>query len=455
MKSHASNEQLSDSISTKQSEKIYPFCISLVSSSIKELENEWNSKLNNNNSKKKIIKSLFSILNFQILLIQQISKYYNLYIYNSDEDNINIIKQIINLNKDLINKKIGNIININIIMKEKEKENKEIINEEKIFNYKISKYKKDLKNEIIIKGNKKTNEKSFKRNIIKNYKKKILNKNNNNKIKKVEYNTNNISSNKSIFSEKKYIDLKKLSSNQNLKRTMSEKKEKLNGTPNCRKIFEESEKIKINLANKFPKNNDYNDNYTTLSNLRRHSKNSLYNNLCLTQSTFNYKKAENTYTIPVEENPVRKVKNIILNAKNSLLLIKTNNTPTNMNIFNRNRYTTFDNNNRRYLLSEEINKGYNSNNKKLNKNISFNGLSKKLYDKNKQSNKEILRSMSNMEFFNNEKYINYNKNVDYKYNNNKKIVNKERKCIQILKDGMKKIEKRINSKNSKNGFHKN
>ncbi len=136
MKSQISNEQLSDSFSTKQSEKIYPFCISLVSSSLKELENEWNQKIENNKSKKNIIHSLFSLLNFQILLIQQISKYYNLYLYNSDEDNMKLIKQIININKDLINKKIDTIININ---------NENIKNEIKI-NNNIHKKENSFKN---------------------------------------------------------------------------------------------------------------------------------------------------------------------------------------------------------------------------------------------------------------------------------------------------------------------
>ena len=481
MKSQISNEQLSDSFSTKQSEKIYPFCISLVSSSLKELENELNQKIENNKSKKNIIHSLFSLLNFQILLIQQISKYYNLYLYNSDEDNMKLIKQIININKDLINKKIDTIININNISKEREKEKKEIINEEKILNYKISKFNENIKNEIKINNNINKNENSFKKNRIKIKKRNELNKNNNNKNFKINENdnkeeikNNSLLSNRNTNNEKNKLNLngtyinnnynsgkKKLTSGRNHpKRTSNSKKQNLVGSPYCRKN-NDSEKIKIKLANKFLRNNDNND-YTTLSNLSRQSKKSIHNNLCLTQSTFNYKKTENICTIPVEENPVRKVKNIILNAKNSLLLIQTNKTPTNKSIFNRNnrnRYTSYDKN-IKYCLSEDINKGYNIDSNKF---FSYSNSSRNFY--NKKINKEIVRSMSNKDFFTVERYNNKkkenkdnkDKNIDNNNSNlkNNNISNKERKCNQILKDGMKKIAKRLNSKEIKRGLYKN
>ena len=382
-----SNEQISDSFSSKESDKIYPYCISLVTSSLKELENEWNKKIKNNKTKKGIITSLFSLLNFQILLIQQISKYYNLYIYNSDEDNIKLINQIVNINKDLMNKKINAIINLN-------KEKNEKINEEKIFNYKISKFNNnnnEIKNSNIIKdisnSYKKTKikinrnrKKEFNTNLeyVDNKKNKIIKfKKNNNK----EENNNSILSNPNtnIYIERKnnhnklklnemLINNNNSSKRQNrniletLKRSKTEKNGKFVCTPYSKKnIFDSSKnnKIKINLADKFSKNNENNNEFATLSNLRRNSKKSIYNNLYLIQSTFNFKKNENIYTIPVEENPFRKVKNIILNAKNSLLFIKTNCTPTNMTIFNRNRNTTYENNNKRkYILSEENLRGF-------------------------------------------------------------------------------------------------
>ena len=234
-------------------------------------------------------------------------------------------------------------------------------------------------------------------------------------------------------------------------------------------IFDSSKnnKIKINLADKFSKNNENNE-FATLSNLRRNSKKSIYNNLYLTQSTFNFKKNENIYTIPVEENPFRKVKNIILNAKNSLLFIKTNCTPTNMTIFNRNRNTTYENNNKRkYILSEENLSGLSCkdlhNIMTKNKNKIFPSNSSKNFNNSNNNNlinqnKEMIRSMSDKIFLNLEKD---NKNIESQNNNNiniKKttttIINKARKSHQILKDGMKKMEKRLNSKDCKKGIYK-
>ena len=126
-----------------------------------------------------------------------------------------------------------------------------------------------------------------------------------------------------------------------------------------------------------------------------------------------------------------------------------NNTPTNMSIFNRNRYTTFDNN-RKYWLSEEINNGYYSKNDS-NKIISVSNSSRNYY--NKKLKKEYMRTMSNKDLFPTERYNKENQNTildnkDNKYNNKIGVI-KERKCILILKDGMKKVAKRLNSKEDK------
>ena len=70
----------------------------------------------------------------------------------------------------------------------------------------------------------------------------------------------------------------------------------------------------------------------------------------------------------------------------------------------------------------------------------------------------MIRSMSDKIFLNLKKD---NKNIEYQNNNNinikeitTNIINKERKSHQILKDGMKKIEKRLNSKDYKKGLYK-
>ena len=111
MKKEVFNEEISESFFKNDSEKIYPYCISLVATTLKEIETFWIGIINNNTTEKTLIQTLFSLLNYEILLIQQISKYYNLYMYNSDEDNIKLINQIISINKELMNKKIRRIIN--------------------------------------------------------------------------------------------------------------------------------------------------------------------------------------------------------------------------------------------------------------------------------------------------------------------------------------------------------
>ena len=467
-----SNEQNSDSYTTKESDIIYPFCVSLVSSTLKELQRDWIKQINNNKIKKDMIQLLFSLLNYQILLIQQISKYYNLYIFNLDEDNMKLINQIININKELMNKKIKSIINYNL----NQKENNNTINEAKILDYKISKCndKKNNNKHLHIKDNyinyikessfrdKKNKIKQIK---IKNNPKRIiyydLNKNKQDQIIKIKEIKNNNKSNvmtKNIKSEinKNKLYLKKLEINNNfkssilnfkkkpeqLKRSKTENFGKLYSSSNyCKtKMLESSNnnRIKINLAEKFLKNNE-NSEFATLSNISRHSKKSLNKNIfCLIQSTFNNKKQENTFTLPLEENPVRKVKNIILNAKNSNFLFIKTNTPKNICILNKQRYSAF-NKNRNYFLFDEINKIYDKNLNNIvqskNKNIFSLSNSTKNFYKKKNYHNEIKKSMSNKNFLNLE--------ID---NINLKVKNKERECNQILKDGMKNIEKRLNSK---------
>ena len=221
---------------------------------------------------------------------------------------------------------------------------------------------------------------------------------------------------------------------------------------------QKNNRIKINLAEKFLKNNE-NSEFATLSNISRHSKKSINNMLCLTQYNFNNKNKENINTLPVEENPVRKVKNIILNAKNSNLLFIKTNTPTNISILNRQRHTTY-NTNRNYLLSDDLNLDYDKNLNNIVKNrrkiFSFSNLTKNFYQIKNSNNNEIKKSMSNKYFFNIQ-IENKNNNKDFKIESiNIKVKNKDRKSHQILKDGMKNIEKRLNSKSKdKKGIYKN
>ena len=487
MERKKSNEQFSDTSSTRESEKIYPFCISLVSSLLKELENEWVNKLNDiGMSNNNIIQLLFSLLNYQILLIQQISKYYNIYLYNSDEDNIRFIDQIVEINKELINKKIKRIINIslNIVSNEKNNNinpnNNKNINEEKMLNYKITKLHNETNNKIIneqiqINCNsnsnrdysykdigKKTyknfgyNEKKNKIVKIKDIKKKEENKNCSTLSNiTIEKNINKLNLNDMIINtQSKNFNRR----NELLKRNNTEKSDILYVSPYQKKKNLESSqnnnngKIKINLNDKFVKNNNNENNeFATLSNIsRHHSKNTLQNNQCLAQTIANFHKKQNIYTLSVEENPVRKVKNIILNAKNpSSFFLKLENSPSNNDILNKERYTAYSTN-RNYILSEEANKefhkGLSNKIKKHKIKIScFNNSSNIIHKTN--NNLEIKKSMSDKNFLSIKNINNINKKSI-------KVQNKERKCNQILKDGMKKIEKRLSSKDGKKNLYK-
>ena len=215
-------------------------------------------------------------------------------------------------------------------------------------------------------------------------------------------------------------------------------------------------KIKINLANKFVKNSNDNNEITNISYISRQSKKSLSNNICFSQSTFNFKKKENGYTIPVDENPVRKVKNIIVNAKNSNLLLIRADTPTNIRILNKQRHTTYDNYHRTLNFLDEADK---SNFFKDKMNIIRKYNSKNFLNSNSLTSFYKINNKDRIKKYNSNKnlYIEKNKRNET-INNNKKPIkignNKERKSNQILKDGMKKMKKRLNSKDAKKEIYK-
>ena len=476
MKKHLLKEDVSQFYKSIEQEKIYPFCISLVTAQLNEIENDWLKRFNNNITKKTLIQLLFSLLNYEIVLIQQISKYYNLYICNLEEDNIKLMNQIISINRELMNKKIKAIIATSLNSKENNKNNCD----QNIFNYKILKFNENNKQVIENKLLKLIeNDTDSIKDFCFSETKKNASRNKNNELnrhfsyedrdkifkknKKEEKKNNSILSNKNINTETNTNNINNNNCiNQSDKTHLKRKNNKISiicCSPYIKKKIIESpnkdNKIKINLANKFIKNNLETNDLTTISNLSRQSKKSFYNNLCLTQTTFNAKKKESIYTIPNEENPVRKVKNIILNAKNSNLLVIRTNTPTNIRILHKHRHITTNDNQGEYFLSEGNNnyKGdiMNKIKKNYSRNILLTNSSKNLYCNTNNDERRIKKSMSNKNFLN-------VKNIKKQINNKSKRPskaqnNKERKCNQILKDGMKKIEKRL-SKDAKKELFK-
>ena len=489
MKKEVFNEEISESFFKNDSEKIYPYCISLVATTLKEIETFWIGIINNNTTEKTLIQTLFSLLNYEILLIQQISKYYNLYMYNSDEDNIKLINQIISINKELMNKKIRRIINEYSNSKAKEK-NEKIIDDQNILNYKITKFKKEDSNKYFEMKDIKTdytnfNDFTFKekmkstRNNINN----MLNRNSsfensgkNNKIKETNKEENkNCSIISNTLSNMNQTNINDLTTINNFisntpnfnNNTISHLEESINKdqvsllycSPYIKKKIVESpsqHKIKINLANKFMKNINDNNEINNISYISKQSKKSLSSNICFSQSTFNFKKKENGNTIPIDENPVRKVKNIILNAKSSNLLLIRDDTPTNIRILNKQRHTTHENNHRSFNFLDETDKSnffkgkMNRIRKYKSKNFIYSNSLTNFYNMN---NKDRIKKYKSNKYL----YIEKNKGNEV-VNNSKKpkkfVNNKERKSNQILKDGMKKMEKRLNSKDAKKELYK-
>ena len=491
MKKEAFSEEISESFSNNDSDKIYPYCISLVATTLKEIEKFWIEKTKKNTNEKTLIQTLFSLLNYEILLIQQISKYYNLYIYHSDEDNIKLINQIISINKELMNEKIKKIINTCSNSKVKEKSEK-IFDEQNILNYKITKFNKKEDNDKYfgMKDNKSDytnfNDLTFKDKKMlstRNIKNDVFNRNfsyesndKNNKIKETKKEENkNCSIISNALSNMNQTNINDLMPNNNFISTTPNFNNNtinhLDGSINkdqvsllcCspyrkKKILESPShhKIKINLANKFIKNNNDNNEFTNISYISRQSKKSFNSNTFFSQSTFNFKKKENGNTILVDENPLRKVKNIILNAKTSNLLFIRDDTPTNIKILSKKRHTTHGNNHRSLNILDETDKS-NFFKDKINRIKKYK--SKNLYYSNSLTNFYKKNNKDKIKKYNSNKYLYIEKNEGNKTTNNskkpKKVVkNKERKSNQILKDGMKKMEKRLNSKDLKKEIYK-
>ena len=471
MKKHILKDDVSEFHISKEQEKIYPFCISLVTAQLNEIENDWLKRIKNNIAKKNLIQLLFSLLNYEIILIQQISKYYNLYIYNLEEDNIKLMNQIISINKELMNKKIKAIIATCL----NSNENNNNDNDQNIFNYKILKFneknKKVTENKLLqliendtdsIKefcfsdtkksSSRNKNNNDLNRNFSYEERDKMLKQN-----KREEKKNNSILSNKNTNMESNNNINNNNSTNQSMKSHLKRKNNKISiicCSPYVKKKIIETpkdNKIKINLANKFMRNNLETNDQTTISNLSRQSKKSFHNNLCLTQTTFNAKKKENIYTIPNEENPVRKVKNIILNAKNSNLLVIRTNTPTNIRLLHKHQHLTMNENQGEYFLSEGNKDIITKIKKNYSRNILLTNSYKNLYCSTNNEERKIKKSMSNKNFLN---VKNMKKQINNKTKRPSKIQNnKERKCNQILKDGMKKMEKRL-SKDAKKELFK-
>ena len=381
---------------TEIPDKISSHNIFLLQKLNKELENECIIKESKNNSLKLLIEILFNLLNSQITLIFQLSKINNsISSKRQFSNNSHLIEHMLSFNKDIMLKQIQKIISF--IKDFKSKSN--ITN------------KKELNNSIL-------NHTSYKisiKNFLKNNNKTIIIDDNNylSKYYNGRCNTeqNENKENKKIFITDSFID-------NNLNDNIYNKKSiRPLGT---------NKKMNIKLLNYDKnKNNNKPKNLKVLKN-----ENSF---LELNKEL----KEENIYFNTEEENPVRKVKNIIVNAKRNSSM-------------NRNRtredFTLKD-------LSRDNNKILNANEKvyKIHKQNSsdFNPY------RHKNIYNEIINSLNDMKSKKKSKNL---ANNDIKINNygnsNNKNQTKTRESMQLLHDGMKNIKNKLISKKLQKNHNK-
>ena len=407
------NNNNNDLINKRQ----YNFCVSLISQLIEEIEFETNKNSNqNNNNNKKILFNIFSLLKFQLKLFQELFVVQSRPMYDivqyQEIQNIfekgkgfikKNLKQILSYSKAILEKKssktiLDNHINLTSssqnIIGSKNSFNKKLYNT-KTFNNYLKNDERKLANENIMTTISKNNEFQNSSNSISSIK--ISNKN---KLKKNLTIMKNKYQNFNIYKKTKkkgidknkfhkyYITTESKYSEGNLKKSNS----KICINPNSTKNIS-GQRISVNQIKLSTNDNSKETNKINDSN--KDKKNYLTNHLLQNRI--------------IDENPVRKVKNIIINAKSlSSLNIATN---------------------------QKLNN--NKDKEKLKNSYSFSYLNKfKNNNKNHQNDFEETKSYNNT--FNNNQNGQKNLNV-------KKEVSKDRKINEMLIDGMKNIKMKLNS----------
>lgn len=410
--------------------KQYTFCISLISQLIEEIELELNASIKNNNHRK-ILFSIYSLLKFQIRLFQDLFALQNKQLYNITQ--FQETRNIFDNAKSFLKKAIKEILSYSKISKEKELEKntpKNTINNctnvnktQNIIENKNSLNHNEKFNETINNFNKKTYN-----GVIKN-ERKLTNDNITTTISKSIdiLSNNNINSSNSITSFHRFKQTKLMKNINNIKKNQSK----------TFKNIKNKTKIKKDLDNnnykKYVTNTTENKNYDSYFN-KSNTKSTLSINTnkvthpkiivnqinTHTQTNTNINKKRNyiiTNADPqhryMDDNPVRKVKNIIINAKSLSSL--------NIGVINQ------------YLCpnkrsSKDMLKNSNSTNslgkEKSNKNKPY----YEIYDENKTYSSPFYVNKQNEQ----------NVNI-------KKEKSKDRKCNEILIDGMKNIKMKLNS----------
>ena len=408
-------------------EKKYIHNIELLYDILKELEKEFENKNIYNEKNKNIIHSLFSILYFELLFLQQLNKNTINNLIKLNKNNFTIEK-IINYNKEIFSKKIEKLLSHKIV---------------KFRNVEL--YKNYMQSTYTNKGNKKTkiafkNSSYLKNNI----------KYDNNNFKKLDKKLANshekfwVNKNKNNQIEKSKNDLAKSKINYRYIYEPISKNYQLNKTSNTIIFRNKTKKIQILFGNKNESRNSFktnkskkdinqlikkqNQNSNNDKNSMKDIKNKeTINNFNIKSNEIHHKRIKNNSSnndisylyLSYDEqndNPIRKVKNII---------IKVRNKNKNMSMDCKNTYNS--NNEKKYKKEQDILNEENKNN--INNKNEYKIRSKSGYLFSFNMGKDKIRQNENI------------KNTFY---------HKERETKEILYDCMSQIQKKLNSSEKKN-----
>lgn len=397
-------------------EKILSQNIFLLQEFNKDIENELKTKDAKTASQKLLIQSIFSVLNSQISLIFQLSKVNNSSYQKSN--NSNLIGHIISFNKDIMMKQIQKIISLVSDNNYDFRKNLTIKNGD-ISNKVHNKIKKQLNKSFLTNTSYKINNKN--KLDAKSNKTVLIDDD----LSQDDYTTQN----DNIENNRSYL-LNSSMDKRICKKISSKKYTRKNENKN-------SNNLNTNLVKYIRNKNKYiNKNNTQDKNI-----NNLKKRISLSKIDKNDN--ESSDDINEEENPVRKVKNIIINAKRNASMNKDRNrTKENLDVnsINNNKSYTKINNGIRDS-SKHNSLVSNEKNKKIHK-LNSSGINYRRY---KNMHDDSSDSISNLKI----KTTNTNKNntqeksINFYGNISARIVQKDRESRQLLHDGMKNIKNRL------------
>ena len=397
-------------------EKILSQNIFLLQEFNKDIENELKTKDAKTASQKLLIQSIFSVLNSQISLIFQLSKVNNSSYQKSN--NSNLIGHIISFNKDIMMKQIQKIISLVSDNNYDFRKNLTIKNGD-ISNKVHNKIKKQLNKSFLTNTSYKINNKN--KLDAKSNKTVLIDDD----LSQDDYTTQN----DNIENNRSYL-LNSSMDKRICKKISSKKYTRKNENKNSNNLNTNLVKYIRNKNKYINKNNTQDKN---ISNLKKR----------ISLSKIDKNENESSDDINEEENPVRKVKNIIINAKRNASMNKDRNrTKENLDVnsINNNKSYTKINNGIRDS-SKHNSLVSNDKNKKIHK-LNSSGINYRRY---KNIHDDSSDSISNLKI----KTTNTNKNntqeksINFYGNISARIVQKDRESRQLLHDGMKNIKNRL------------